>query len=278
MSLILLYETKSLLKYLKFQILSMSRIPLQKVTESDFIRLCQVLWSWPVCSVSHGNTPCAAENCSSHRSKRLLRYLEYYKDLTASYEPEVKVGENPALRTHEDLFQIILALKSDPELDRSQLANRVFSSRAGGKSPSLEDQESAIDLAIKAMTMVTCSSQPRSTALVEHGIYSAPWMSNTPFSQFISDIFPKTNHPDFNDDGSEPLLGIRKALMATKLKKHIGLKFRATDNLRRHLRLDEKNGILDIFHHTAFLKENLRLTKPSDKTQANMQTTECLKL
>ncbi|MCJ1379602.1 hypothetical protein MMC17_002704 [Xylographa soralifera] len=76
------------------------------------------------------------------------------------------------------------------------------------------------------------------------------------------DIFPMTDHPGLNSNGeTDSPLNIRTALTAKKLMKRAGLKFQATDDSRCHLKLDRENDVVQIYHHTAFLKEHLRLIK-----------------
>lgn len=256
----------------------MSRFPLKKVTQSQLLRLGEILWSWPLCENCCNGAACVTDGCPSQRSKRLLRYFQYYRDLTASYEPVVGVDEEPALSSHEDLFQIITEMKSNPDLDRSNLTAKVFASRPGRKLPPANDQNRAIDLAVRVMVMVNSSSQRRSSGLLESGTYRTPWTADVPFSQFISNIFPMTNHPSLNDDDLKPLPDIKSALMARKLRKHIDLKFRPTDDLRKHLRLDHKNNVLELYHHTAFLKEHLRATKPTENKLASLSVSDSLKL
>ena len=65
-----------------------------------------------------------------------------------------------------------------------------------------------------------------------------------------------------------------KGLTGRKLNKTAGITCRATDDLREHLKLDNKNGVLQIFHQTAFLKEHLRLTKDE---QRNLPLTDSFK-
>ncbi|KAI9794815.1 MAG: hypothetical protein M1816_002943 [Peltula sp. TS41687] len=223
----------------------MAPFPLETFTEGEFLRLGEVLWSWKLCEGCRSGDPCVTEDCPSRRSKRLLRYLRFYKDITASYDPDTGAGEEPALRSHDDLLQVIAELKSDPALDREKLANTVFTKHAGRNKPiSAADQERAIDLA------------------------------------YISDLFPQTNHPSLNDDDNtdtSSLLSVKTALMARKLKKRIGLKFRPTDDLRNHLRLDTKINVLDLYHHTAFLKEHLRLTKSSKEIPRNASIQDSFK-
>lgn len=68
---------------------------------------------------------------------------------------------------------------------------------------------------------------------------------------------------------------MRAALMAKNLRKHVSLTFRLTNDLRSQLNLDRKNHVVEIYHHTAFLKEHLRFTK---NESLNMPVEDSLKL
>ena len=170
--------------------------------------------------------------------------------------------------------------------------------------------------------MVNCSAQRQPTGILEQGGHRVPWRSDATLCQFVTSIFPTTDHPryillspnlhllgflpedearsqsfqsscffaqcllqkrttDFNLmislNGDDPRSSddIKAALMAKKLKKRAGLSFRPTDDLRDHLQLDRKTGSVEIYHHTAFLKEHLRLTKESPK---GMSVSDSLRL
>lgn len=101
--------------------------------------------------------------------------------------------------------------------------------------------------------MVICSASRQSSALLEHGSHQAPWASDVAFSQFITDAFSKTDHLSINN--------IKENLRARKLKKRAGLRFQPTDDLRNLLKLDQKRAVVEIFHHTAFLKEHFETHK-----------------
>lgn len=196
------------------------------------------------------------------RSTVLGRFFQFYKEVTASYEADVKMGRQPGLRSHEDLMKIIEELKSNPEVTRDALLEKLFTDR-----PARSDQERAINIAVRVMMMVNCSASRQSSALLEHGSQQVPWRSDIPFSEFITSMFPKTDHPSIDH--------IKENLRATKLKKRAGLRFEPTDDLRNHLKLDRKRAVVEIFHHTAFLKEQLRLTKDEPRT---MSIADSLKL
>jgi hypothetical protein len=182
--------------------------------------------------------------------------------VTATYDADVKTGQRPGLRSHEDLLEIFEELKSNPEVTRTELLEKLFIDR-----PVRSDQERAINIAVRVMMMVNCSTSRQSSVILEHGSQQVPWGKDVTFAEFITSIFPKTDHPSIDD--------IKDNLRATRLKKRAGLSFEPTDDLRNHLKLDRKRAVVEIFHHTAFLKEQLRLTK--DKPR-NITVVDSLKL
>jgi hypothetical protein len=256
--------------------------PLENVTNRQLRHLCKVLWSWPDCVGCCDDKPCSSQGCPFKRMKRLSRFFEHYKDVIATYEPDTKHGEGvAALTCHEDLFRILVVLRTSPELTRAQIRNTLFADRQG------VDEECAIDIAVKIMVMVNCSADLRSASGLQDRVR---WPNDIPFSQFVSDLFPTpTDHPRLNEDDMEILsrpkeddlekgvdkVDIKGALLAKKLKKHAGLNFQPTDDLRCHLRLNKKNGVLELYHHAAFLKEHLRLTKDEPE---NLSLEESLRL
>lgn len=252
---------------------SSSHHPLERITDSEIQRLGQVLWSWSASDNCQNCNGCKRENCNGRRSKRLVRFFEHYKDLTASYESDNTLGQQQALRSHEDLFQIIGKLKLEPHITRAEFVEKLFKDRRG-RPPPFPEKERALDLAVRAMFMINCSAQHHSCDLLEHGANKVAWRSDTTFAQFIADVFPVTDHPGINDEDAKFSLDTKKALMARKLKKVAGLKFRATDNLMNHLKLDQRTGVVELYHHTAFLKEHLRLTKDEPR---DMSITDSLK-
>ena len=249
-------------------------LPLEKVTDKQLQTLGGILWSWTLCEECRDGRSCNIDDCPSQRVKRLRRFFEHYKTLTSSYEADAAHGDRAALRTHEDLFAIIETLKLEPDITRADFVAKVFREDRG-QSPSPADRERAINLAVKVMAMVNCSAPRQSSGLLEHGLAQAPWRSDVTFAQFISNVFPMTDHPSLNDDDLKVSMDIKAAVMAKKLKKRIGLKFQPTDDLRRHLKLDRKTRVVEIYHHTAFLKEHLRLTKNGPP---NMSVSESMRL
>ncbi|TAQ87664.1 hypothetical protein B7494_g4009 [Chlorociboria aeruginascens] len=173
----------------------------------------------------------------------------------------MKYGETSTLSSHEDLFEIIELLKTRPDMTRARLSSQILEIRSVRRRTPLIDLERAINLAVKIMIMVNCSTQKTSPAILENGENKTPWINDVSFAQFLTNAFPMTDHPNLNDEDVLRTLDIKSALMAKKLKNRAGLKFQPTDDLKSHLKLDRKNAVVEVYHHTAFLKENLRLTK-----------------
>jgi hypothetical protein len=239
-----------------------SQFPLGKVTTAQLQQLGEVLWSWSICAECLAGKPCKTTDCPWPRSTVLSRYFEFYKVSTSIYECHVESGQAPGLTSHEDLFRIIRELKSNPELTKEELLEKLFTD-----SPARSDQERALNLAARVTMMINCSASRQSSVLLEHGSHQTPWNKDVTFSQFIRDIFPQNDHPSIEV--------IKENLRAIKLKKHARLSFQPTDDLRNHLRLHKKAAVVEIFHHTAFLKEQLRLTK--DQSQ-NLSVPDLIKM
>ena len=232
--------------------------PLIKVSEEELAALAASLWEWLLCA--NGRHCQHEEPCPSKRLKRLQGFFEFYKTLTASYESN-NAGYH-ALRTHADVLIIIDHLKAMSASPRSKLREALFEGIWRDRPlPPKCDQNSAIDLAVKVMTMVNCSASGHSPTLLEHGSYQVPWRDDVSLDGFMGNILPLTDHPGLNDTETKMYMDIKPSLMARKLKKRIGMKVRPTNDLRSHLKIDRRTNTLEVFHHVAFLKEHLRLTK-----------------
>jgi len=225
-----------------------SQFPLSKVTTPQLQELTHILWSWSTCAECFAGKVCNPPACAWHRSPILQPFFDFYKEETLSYRSDLKQGQEAALESHEDLFAIIKELKASPNSKRVDLVERIFSDR-----PVRSDQERAIDLAVRVMLMVNCSAPRQDSVLVEDGSHQFPWRNDVTFADYVRNIFSQKPHPG--------IIHIKENLRAFKLKKGSGLTFEPTDDIRSHLKFDHRKAVVKIFHHTAFLKEQLRLTK-----------------
>lgn len=92
---------------------------------------------------------------------------------------------------------------------------------------------------------------------MEFGTDPCIWRSDQSPLDFTATVFPVREHPSLNDE-NQASPDIKTELSAVKLKQIAGLKFEGTAELREHLKLDQKTGVVEIYHFTSVLKEHLR--------------------
>lgn len=201
-------------------------------------------------------------SCPWKRWKRLKPFFQFYRACTASYVPELLIGNHPALRGHEDLLNIIRLLQDKCETPREIVMEEYFSLLGENSPPEESDMHRAFNLAFKVMTMVTCSGENHPADVFDAGSEPAEWRNSDSLSQFFESAFPIRDHPTLNEK-DEAGIDIKSQLKAVQLQNIAGLKFRGTDNLRDHLRMNQETGVIDLYHHTSVLKEYLNM-KGSD--------------
>lgn len=196
--------------------------------------------------------------------------MGWYKAVTAGYAPDFFGGgpdhhDCQALRGHGDLADLILNLRrnhggvvssrwpepsivseSEPETDEGKTL-RLPEARVPES-----DRNRALRLAWRVMTM--CDVETRADHAVgnpsgEDGVWRA--------------LFPTRRHPSLEADSSEGVR-IRAGLAADQLARVGGLKFKGTDELENHLKLDQERGEVLIFGWAAVLKEGLLAGLPRD--------------
>jgi hypothetical protein len=152
-------------------------------------------------------------------------------------------------------------LRFNPDWTRENFLAALSQPNTPLENASTTEQSRALNLAVKAMTMISCGTENQPENLLEAGLIAKPWRNDTTFSQFILDTFPVTDFPCLNDPNSSRSNHAQATLTGRRLKKLAGLRFQPTEDVRRHLRLNHRTGVVEIFHYTSFLKEHLRLTK-----------------
>lgn len=176
-------------------------------------------------------------------------------------------GHRHIFNTHEDLWNAIRILKSNPNLTRAELAQKLNSGKLDlVATRDLSDLQAETTLVVQVLIMVDCSALHHSSDRLEKGGSRIHWKDDIPFSKYLQDIFSTGTHPFLSYPDSYETGAIKSDLKATKLQKRLGVTFRETHDLRNHLRLYRKENVLEIYHHAAFLKEQLRLTRADDKS------------
>jgi hypothetical protein len=115
----------------------------------------------------------------------------------------------------------------------------------------MTDQHRAFNLALRVMTMVDCSAKSQFLDICELGPKPVVWRNDQSVHDFVSSTFHFGNN--LNNE-------INNQLNAKRLQ-DAGLKFQGTDDLNNHLNLDRKNGVIQIYHHTTFLRTYLIATQ-----------------
>jgi len=235
-----------------------SAFPLRNVTKAELESLCQILWNWPRCEgcdISQATRrSCRAKNCSwRQRSERLELFFHFYREVTSSYVPDFFGDEDQALRSHQDLFDIISMLKTTNTMfNRDEYREAYFTSRTFKEEETtipLADQERAFNLAATVMTMVktNCAEDEdiSITADMEQGRTSKEppfiWHPEQTLQTALIDAFPTRIHPSLQELDAQSK-AILSDLTATNLTRISKLKFLSTNDLRHHLKLDPISG------------------------------------
>jgi hypothetical protein len=183
-----------------------------------------------------------------------------------------------AISCHEDLLKIIRTLLEDPLVTRSKLKSELFKLQINGLRTA-SDQDLAIDLAVKIMTMLDGDLRHTNHAELEDGNHGTLWLEES-FASFLKGSLPSLDCLEHSEPESDVLRQAIESLSGHSLIKHAQLEFQGTDNIRDHLKLDRKSGVVYIYHHAAFLKECLRATREfnGNSTNALLPRQICLEL
>ncbi|KAK6356847.1 hypothetical protein TWF718_001187 [Orbilia javanica] len=234
--------------------------PLAKTADENRNRLYEALWGWKLCDGCRYTGTCTIVTCPKNRVPSLQRYFEHYKELVCSYGHDLEDRKDAVVRSHDGIFDLIRILKEKPDITRGLLAKHVFGSPTSIGIES--EQEHVIGLAVKALTMVYSTHWLHQNAEHDNGDLVSPnWQKDIPFNAFLEGLFPMVDHPGFGEDSSASFWEMKNKITGNKLVRKGRLTFAPTEDLSNHLKLNRKTGVIEIFHHTAFLKENLRITR-----------------
>lgn len=124
-----------------------------------------------------------------------------------------------------------------------------------GSRPEESDLHRAFNLAFKVMTMVSISGENKSTDHSDATSEPTEWRNGDSLAQFFESAFPIRPHPTLNEK-DETEIDIKSQLNVIQLQS-AGLKFRGTDNLRDHLRINQETGFVELYQHTSVLKQDV---------------------
>ncbi|KAB8698118.1 hypothetical protein FH972_026368 [Carpinus fangiana] len=244
-------------------------MPLGDVEDDHLRRLCGVLWSWEFCLSCQANGSCSEGACPWQRAKHLQAFFRHFKTTTASYDSIEGPRGKAAIWSLEELFRALVVVQQNPRLTRKEMLEKVFGQSDDQFEPHQAKKGLALNTIVQIGLMTNCAAQEQALVMLESGLYGTPWHEAQSLVDFMESSFPKVEDEP-HDQKSSNTLEFDSSVTAWRLKKEAGLSLQPTDNIRNHLRLDRKNNVVEVFHHTGFLKEQLRLSKnfPADLTTA----------
>ncbi|KAH8172590.1 hypothetical protein LIA77_06845 [Sarocladium implicatum] len=221
------------------------------------IALGKAIWSWNVCrACDAGNgAACVGSECVQSRAPRLQRYLRYYRTIASTYHEEISSDEE-GLHTREFILGVMAQLKAKP--DETLLGHAYSVSKAQYLTATLED---AIRIVLKLLIMVDSSEQYCDTSRLELGTFRTTWNNGAALSDYLKTIFPTDRDNILNHKDSEQSKEIKRKLNAVNLERTLGITIIPTSDIQSHLRWNRTTNILEVYHFTSFLKEQLRVTK-----------------
>jgi hypothetical protein len=180
------------------------------------------------------------------------RYFRFYTSITcpSSSEATSIQVDNPAFNTHADILGCVKILRQNPKLTREQFASASLPEM----DISIRDKDDAIRTIVRVGFMLDCLLKDKYSEGFEVGGYTpAKWESNEPFDSFVQRAVKKNSKNDRILNVKE----YKKELKAWKLKRRHKLEFRPTDNIMEHLLYDPETRVVQVFHHTSYLKAHL---------------------
>ncbi|KAH7111490.1 hypothetical protein B0J13DRAFT_272385 [Dactylonectria estremocensis] len=191
-------------------------------------------------------------------------YFKIYDDLIARSDVHVLQIEEPGPEdsnhiSHDGILAGARVLRENPKLTLDQ-ASQQLGARLN-RTHSRQQLKFAILVAVRAMLMLDCA--------VSGGHWES-WQPSERLVDFVSKCFPKNLR---QSDQVVQAMAHQKSMKAWKLKARLGISFKGTDNLARHLLLDSEGPTIYLFHHTAFLKAQLdRLQKENFGKEDDVST------
>ena len=200
-------------------------------------KLGQVLWNWSFCGDCVGRKSCAQQNCPWSRSHSLSTQWDLYKRMTDAYSPE-RLGRRPALSSHDTLFIVIQKIRDQQTLPRKTLLRECFegNGESDDKPPTLNDQNRAFNIAASILLLMDFGVLHDPANSSDGSTSSKYWRDGLSMSDFISETFPR----NLTSDNAENKLA---SLTALQLKKVGKLRLKATNDIRRHLMLDQEDRV-----------------------------------
>jgi len=178
--------------------------------------------------------------------------LRYRRQATASLRP---------LRTHRELLAFIAVLKAHPQSTRKSLKGLVSTD----DTLSSVDVDSALDLSVKIMLMISCASAKN--VITTGNIFRPQWRDSETLEELVERALPRHDiEPTLKP---EPIRA--QDLKFANVSSFGKIKIEWTDNLPDHLflQITDRWKRLKVFKHAAILEVSLQ-SAATDEQQTTL--------
>lgn len=228
-----------------------ARFSLRCPAEEVLDELCRSSWGWTNCSRCQNLGLCADISCPWKLRSALKSYRQFYLDVTFRYTSDDWDESLPALKSHGDLFEAVRLIQGKPGFSKRRLISTYFEDRDSHINLTDASKRRVFDLALHTQAMLPCEDwnpfQDRHITYVPE-----TWRDDETACELVERAQPIGRPLD-----REEVRKIAQKVSAEKLRR-CGMEITGTDDIRQHLCVDTKGRVVYIFHHSGFLKANLK--------------------
>ncbi|KAH7019620.1 hypothetical protein EDB80DRAFT_205308 [Ilyonectria destructans] len=196
------------------------------------------------------------------------QYFKYYDQLvvpdTGAHIVQVDQPQSGDLTpiTHADVLEAVKVIRGNPRRTLDEISGELYKTLK--TKHSRVRVTSVVLLAARIMFMFDPAMTERHGSGYTIGKYKpVSWQPTQCLHAYVLECFPRASQ---SSDRVKNALANGRSIKAWKMKARSGIIFKGTDNLAQHLLLDSPNRVLYIFHHTSYLKAQLRLFQGSNST------------
>ncbi|KAH8763240.1 hypothetical protein F5883DRAFT_463376 [Diaporthe sp. PMI_573] len=181
--------------------------------------------------------------------------------VSGDFAVHIKSNKRVALFSHQDVINTIEHIKELPQSTLQGIQDTGSRHNPDMKGPGALH---IINLAVRLIAMVDTEANNRHASGYNiKGYQPTSWSAQESFRNFITKQFPRT--PPHLSGNVRLALEEQSTLKAWKLQKRHGIRFTLTNNLAEHLLYDTRHQCLRLFHHTTFLKAQLKKFRNVDR-------------
>lgn len=225
------------------------------ITDKDKQELAQIVWGWALCGRCTAQPTCGQKTCPWNRVNNLDGFWDHDERMTEAYVPD-NLSKKKALESHRTVLHVMQSIRNDRTASQKDLLNKIFGGNTTQRDqpPELSDQKRASSINASLLLLMGFGVLHDAANISTGTLRPVPWRDELSVDDFVEGAFHHGNAPA----GLERKLA---GINAKKLVGQAGLRLELTNDIRRHLDMDHKDGVVCIFHQCAALKEFLMSTE-----------------